>query len=60
MSESETKKDLINIKCKVCNECITNNHMLHKITDTNVYINVQRVRVVKVQNWPHILLKNNV
>ena len=49
ISESETDNDLTNIKCKVhgqtyyffcevcevvvCNECITNNHVLHKITD---------------------------
>ena len=49
ISESETNKDLTNIKCKVhgqtyyffcevcevvvCNECITNNHVLYKITD---------------------------
>ena len=47
--ELKTNKDLTNIKCKVhghtcyffcevcedvvCNECITNNHVLHKITD---------------------------
>ena len=46
ISESETNKDLTNIKCKVhgqayysfcevcevvvCNECITNNHVLYK------------------------------
>ena len=50
--DSDTNKDLTNIQCKVhgqtyyffcevckvviCNECIANNHVLHKITD--IYI----------------------